>query len=453
MKKFIKIALCFCLCVITIFSFTACGEKKLEMPASSATITSNGGMVVKKGNFLYFANGYYSVDNITKKSQLNDKYSTAGLYFNKTNSNGSINYDENGSMKSAERLSSRLAGFEATDIHIFGDYLYFTTINTEETKSGGLQVDHLEIYRIKLDGTKLKRVYRSKVDFEDSEGNRVVEFEYFAKGSNVYILIRENGTLKRVSCSKKSIGDAEKISSDVKSYACLDNQNIYNQIFFVTMDDGDYVVNRYNIESDSIITKSKIDKEEISSLELFDVKFDNLYFNATLNDGSGSSYLYRISLEDFEEYSFVSSAVKQTSTSYTAIYLLENFLDGIMVISSSSVQILDAENPTENYTTTLMPADATIMLVKGGYVYYYSESEIKRFNCTTNEIESIYTETNTICNYQFDIDGNYLYYFATVGSNDYLFRVAIADASPEKKSELIGFYEESDIPSAEEVEE
>ena len=67
MKKLTKILICLMLCVFSI-GFVACDkrterEKNFTYPAAADPIVGNGGMAVKKGNYLYFVNGYQSISN------------------------------------------------------------------------------------------------------------------------------------------------------------------------------------------------------------------------------------------------------------------------------------------------------------------------------------------------------------------------------------------------------
>lgn len=444
MKKFIRIVLCLCLCFVAI-SVSACGKKKLDSPASDSAVISNGGCVVQKGNYLYFTNGYSSLEDI-KKSNATKKFSHGGLYFAKLDENGELVSEENGNTKDITRLSAKLAGFEASDLHIYGDYMYFTSVNTEENKSGELQTSHLEIYRIKLNGTKLKRVYRSGIEFENDEGDRQVEFSYFENNGDVYILINEDGTLKRIKCTSKAISSAKVVVSNFESLVL--NTDSCDQILYTTLEDSVYEIHRYDILKDKEITKLICDRDCVID-SLFEVKFNNLYFYATVD--SSSSYLYKLSLKNLEAGKF--NIEKLTAGEYT-VYLLENEADGILLVGESKVEIavfgktLSDSNYLElqeNFDT-----EATIMTIKAGYVYYYSDSTIKRWNYIDDVEETIIKEENTICNYAFDIVGNYIYYFATTGSNDYLYRANIATTSEGKTSQLVGNYLEADIPTDEE---
>lgn len=443
MKKFFKLFICACLCVVSL-TFTACGKKsKIEAPSGDAPVYSNGGIVVQKGDFIYYANGYKSVDTV-KKSDLNRKYGLGGLYVTKTDSSR----DKYGSLNYNNRLSSKLSSFEATDLNIFGNYMYYTTINTEETKKGGLQTKHLEIYRVKLNSTGSERVYRSGINFKDTEGKRVVDFNYSENNGTVYITIFENGKLKRISCGS-SISGASTVATNVLSYKTEGSKT-----YFVKVNDDDkYELNIYNAVSNKIETKLAMDKNDTIS-SIFDVKFNNVYFYATFND-VGSEYLYRMPIENIvNKDSIRTTAVKLTATSYTSVYLLDNYTDGILVLSSSKVEIIDEVNPLDNIELqSNMPTDATIMKIDGGFVYYYKGKDIKRWNYIDDTVETIYTEENTICAYAFDIVGDYLYYYTTVKSNDYLFRVSISGVLEDKKAELMGEYESQDAPEIEEDEE
>ena len=367
MKKFFKLFICVCLCVVSL-TFTACGKKnKIEAPKSDAGVTSNGGIVVQKGDFVYYANGYNSVENVTK-SDLNKKYTLGGLYVTKTDASR----DENGSLTYNNRLSSKLSSFEATDLHIFGNYMYYTTINTEETKNAGLQTKHLEVYRVKLNGTDSERIYRSSIDFEDSEGERVVDFNYYEENGTVYILVFENGTLKRIACGK-SVSSATVISENVLSYKTEGKQTFFT---FVN-DDERYEINQYNIVSDNIVTKLAMEKNDSIS-SIFEVKFNNVYFYATF-ENVGTEYLYRMPISEIENKSSIrTSAKKLTATSYTSVYLLDSYSDGILVFSSSKVEIIDETSPLENIELQEnMPTSATIMKIDSGYVYFSFRCERK----------------------------------------------------------------------------
>lgn len=433
MKKFIKILVCLCLCVVSI-GFVACGkESKIDAPASNAPVYSNGGIVVRKGDYVYFANGYNSYEDVTK-SDLDKSWSLGGLYVTKQK-NGELNYNDKKQLDNMTKLSGKLASFEATELFVSGDYMYFTSINTEETKKGGLQTSHLEVYRINLNSTDCKRVYRSHTDFEKGD-ERIVTFDYFENDGKVYLLINENGTLKRVVCGS-GIGDTETIKSGVKSVKYADKSSI----FYTTVEDDIYTLTRYDIVKNQTTSQMTLAKGDTIN-SIFAVKFDNVYLY--LSKDGGDEYLYKISFADLVNR--IDNFTKLTETSYTAVYLLNEEIDGILLVSSDKTEILKGGNLVlqNNFNTS-----ATVMMVENGYVYYYADKTISRWNYTTDEAEVIAEDVESILNYHFDILDNYLYYYATTGSNAYLYRVNIAIRSDENVPQVVGRYNDGDAPSEE----
>ena len=457
MKKFIKMLMCFCLCLVS-FAFTACGTSvKLETPEANDKVYSNGGLVVRKGDFVYFANGYSSVQAIVDGEEKYKKsYSHSNLTMAKLNEKGEFERLDNGSVKEVNKVSSRLAGFEASDIRVYGNHIYFTTIKTEKNKNGDREIERLEVRRMKLGGGSTEKVFRSSSKYADSEGKQIVNFHYFEKDGNVYLLVNDNGVVKRVKCTNGSIGSTEKVSEDVLSLVVPEeDETCLDGIFFLTKEDGISAINRYDVEQDKVITKKTLSKGD-SVDKLFASKFDTLYFYATFEE-EGASYLYYLDYDKFEEVSISYNTCYNNRILHgesTKIYLLESMADGILAIDSNEVKIIDHFNPsTQLKIKENLPADANIVLVDNGFVYFLSGSTIKAWNYSKDEAYTVITEsTNTICDYGFDLVNNYLYYFATCGENDYLFRVN-AKVENNESSELVGSYQKSDDPTIEETEQ
>ena len=55
-----------------------------------------------------------------------------------------------------------------------------------------------------------------------------------------------------------------------------------------------------------------------------------------------------------------------------------------------------------------------------------------------------------ILNYHFDMVDSYIYYYATTGSNAYLYRLNVADRSPENVPQVVGRFNDADAPKTEE---
>ena len=75
---------------------TGCGDKGLKNnPPTDATVTSNGGMTVRKGDYLYFVNGHVDETTLGKKDNKNGDVTKGAIYRTKLD-NGDVSKDKDG---------------------------------------------------------------------------------------------------------------------------------------------------------------------------------------------------------------------------------------------------------------------------------------------------------------------------------------------------------------------
>ena len=128
-------------------------EKAFTYPKSSDYVYGNGGLAVRKGGYVYFVNGYKQVSNL-ENSNKNDKYTVGALMLMKLGENGELVTDEDGLVKDDYyiSMSNKLCGYEATNLYIHGDYLYFVSpILENETGDEVWAKERVMFNRIKLD--------------------------------------------------------------------------------------------------------------------------------------------------------------------------------------------------------------------------------------------------------------------------------------------------------------
>ena len=123
MKRFMKCCFSMVLMIAVMFSFTAC-KTKLSKTTTDVKkvkvvngVSTNGGMTVVRGDWLYFINGTQTP-------------SAKNLDDNKQSAICRVKYDvETGKVndKTYEVVVSNLVGFDDGSIHFFGDFMYFTT--------------------------------------------------------------------------------------------------------------------------------------------------------------------------------------------------------------------------------------------------------------------------------------------------------------------------------------
>ena len=245
------------LCVFG-FGLVACGdprtdeEKNFTYPSSGDTVYGNGGLAVKKGNYVYFVNGYQSIDDITNKK---DTYTVGALMLMKLGSNGEVVTNDDGILKDEYfiTMNNKLCGYEATNLFIHGSYLYFVSPCLENESGDEVWAKERVVFnRIKLDkSSEVEEVYSSGVKY----GN--IEYEYYEANGKLYILVLEkgesyyanNGTdaLIRVDATSKS---SSKIENNVSSIAFAKNSN---EIFFAkhSNEDEHYYLKKYDIASNN----------------------------------------------------------------------------------------------------------------------------------------------------------------------------------------------------------
>ena len=178
------------LCVVS-FGLVACDnrtskEKNFDYPSKNADVVGNGGLAVQKGNYIYFVNGFQSVDDIKKKDA---SYTVGSLLLMKLGENGEVVTDEDGLLKDEYyiTMSSALCGYEVTNLYVFGDYLYFVTPCLENESGDKTWAKERVIFnRIKLDKAgKVEQVYETGVKYDQ------LEYEFYESNNNLYILAWE----------------------------------------------------------------------------------------------------------------------------------------------------------------------------------------------------------------------------------------------------------------------
>lgn len=445
MKKFFKFTLCLLICVVAL-GLVACGKNKKEDIDTSISPKGNGGMVVTAGDYIYYVNGYNSYETFDK-SNLSGKFDVGGLYRVKM-TNGQVSYDSNGSVQGAEKLSSNLVGFESTSLYVFGEYVYYVTPTTEVNKKGELQTSKLDFCRVSISGGKVQTIYQSSSDASD------LDFEFYYADGSVYLLVNENGTLKRICCYGKF--SVNEVDSEIKSLVLhrdeydVFNSNTYSNIFYTKSEDSTIKIFNYNVAEDKIEYRVSTSYTEC---ELMEVKFGHLYYKAKKADYPSYNYVYRMDATKNAITNLMEEKI--TNTEYDTFYFLDNETNGYIAQTSSKTYFIKYTAGGEGEATPIADTKLEIMAIKRGYIYFKSDNKIKRINYVNLPYDTTQEELVTIENlktYGYDIDENNLYVYATSGSNTYLYSIKVDNVIEGDKFEakLLGEYKSSDIPLTEE---
>lgn len=462
MKKFTKLIICLLLCVMSV-CLVACDnrtdkDKNFNYPASSGDVYGNGGLAVRKGNCLYYVNGYQNVDDMTEQGA---SYVLGSLMIAELDQDGNVITDENNVMKNdyINTMSDKLCGFEATNLFIGGNYLYFTSpCQEDESENSGSDPvwakDRVEFYRIKLDKSSTpEEIYQSTVSYEN------LKFKYYYIGGFTYILIYEGGTsldsdtsdaLIRVNTSTQ---ESSVIKENVLSYVMTDDAD---KIFYSVKKDDLYQLNQYNISSNKSTEFATKDKD----FDIVDVKGNKVFISYQTTMIVTSTDLYAAQISPKQAFSTTNPDVKGLQT-YDKYYINEdgNYFIGIKENKIKVEKI--GENLNLNKAVDENAESITFIgFTNGSLIYIDNNNIIKSFSYynyaknDTVEIKEL-SKVEGINTTYFDLDENYVYFFKTVSDNDYLHRVSLNSTYVEEETndQMIGVYLNGDAPEIEEKEE
>ena len=155
-KKLIPLLLAAALCAGLFIGCSASyAADPLEGGLPQGEVSSNGGFVVQKGNYVYFINGSadYSGDN------------TYGDVVKGSLMRIAVSALESGDLAAAQTVVPLLVVSQdyTSGVYIYGDYVYYATPNTLGTMQGEVQSSYLDFKSTKLDGTETMRHYYVQV--------------------------------------------------------------------------------------------------------------------------------------------------------------------------------------------------------------------------------------------------------------------------------------------------
>lgn len=226
---------------VSVFAFAGCSTEPLSGD-TSGEVSSNGGFVVEKGNYIYFING---VDDYTSSNKFGEVVKASLMRISKTDLN-------QGNFGASETVVPSLIVAEdyTSGIYIYGDRVYYATPTTAKNTSGEVENTYLDFKSTKLDGTDTSSYY-----FRASDNT--APYRYTEIDGVVYCLHIEDST-ELYSCNTATKEDTLLVSG-MTSYV-MDQTNktdggvyytmsvtvgedkansyaeSYNQVYYVTAD-------------------------------------------------------------------------------------------------------------------------------------------------------------------------------------------------------------------------
>lgn len=465
MKKTLK-TLAIILIFIFSLSFFGCGTVTVKGgPNKTDPVTSNGGLSVTKGDYLYFVNGYISNDDLKGNQNKYGRVTNGGIYRAKLE-NGKLMYetsqDEDGNevktLKDVELLVPKLAGFEYTSLYIFGDYIYFSTPNTEKDQSTGeIRFDLTDFYCVKLSGGDIYRL-QNAVNISS-----VDNFKFTAIGNYVYLTYLSDGNIYNLKISGKNVQQTTKIAENVTSFAMYVEETSYTENL---NEHAKYVYYTRSFKEDeksitgNVLAKANLETNEETILRLDNnntytvksAKNNRIYYTRTNSDVT-NAYLYTRKLKNFVE----STETQLTIVAYSStLYILDDiddFPQGVVVSEGDKLLLLTGIEDPETDMTILYDGSFTILFVRGEFIYGKdADGNIVKINYQTKTTETLIENNDNIQTTHFDYNSGYIYYILKYtndnGDSYYLNRV-FATAT-EKEVEFVGVLDKDDLPDEEE---
>ena len=462
MKKLTKMLVCLLLCVFG-FGLVACGdprtekEKNFTYPSSNDSVYGNGGLAVKKGDYVYFVNGYKSVGDATKKSA---KYTHGALMLMKLDKDGNVVRDENGLLDDDYyiTMNNKLCGYEATNLFISGSYLYFATPSLENESGDKVWAkERVVIKRIKLDkSSDVEEVYSSGVKIDS------FEYQYYEKNGKPYILAwekgksyyEENGTdvLVRVDLEDKS---SKVVAKNVQDVVFAKN---YDQIFFKKheSDDDYYFLKQYNVASNDVTNYATFEK----TFDILDVQNNQVFISIAHEYGSST---------DIQASTIGAQSAFVDLYAYTSADSVNITEDGhVVLISKNVITLVKSSDEVVQIVDDSKVTSINVIDYTNGSILYYDKtndgSNIKlvsysqALNGQEFNIETLTTITavqEDTAFFDLNEEENVLYFYNVAGSkatNYYLHRLVL-DHDAETAEEMFGVYDSDDVPEKQEVEE
>lgn len=477
-KKILAVCSVATLCV-SAFAMSACDYRQDSMggPASSDAVSSQGGWVVEKGDYVYFINGKAieksdDSGNTVYDNEFGDAVKGALCRITKAQ----LNAGDYGTAKVIVPLIVAGQNYN-TGIFIYGDYVYYATPSTATNLQGVMESSTIEFKRSKLDGSETMKDYffRSTVNTAD--------YRYVEVGGKVYCMHLADGNLysysvadKKDTLLVKGIGDYRFNAADASDpyvyytmgvTAYVDQTNSvsqsYNQLYRVRADAGYSLKNgvitakgegysyTYNFDVESLTSMAETNKTDFNKNEVADYPYVNL--GQAVLDGIGNGNEKTMQTQSstkpdadntdgyiYSLMNYANGGVYYTRSNVTALGVgAETYYLAASNISSDAIANNGDKNVLLGKSDTKASADSYFYLDEKGHHYFYTDSNcLIRVDITSGENgveeKEVKLTSNVAPTEYLQMDGNYLYF--TVTSNEKL-NVWRVDYTQDKDFNLI----------------
>ena len=405
MKKSIKyvLALVLCLC----FVLVGC-TPKLEMPKGN--IDSNGGSVVMVGDYVYYANTFVDYSSLSGNANEDKTTNQNALYRVKTDEFGYTTRDDDDFIENIEKVTTKISGFNNSNMFVVGNYLYFTSPNAHKNKKGEDLFKLTTLFRVKLDGTGRQEILST----ETTQGKFFLVTE-----ETPYLLVFDNSKIIKLTIGDK-LGKIETLVSDVLDVVFPTNYGKLDAFYYTTdiseQDktaglSGNYL-HKFDLTNNNQSLISRNERETISLVAFEDGK---LYYKRLDAETKDSLYYSNTMQETFENGEKVLTAVGETTSKDSTTDVISKFS---IINKDNYVFEYNKKIMLNTETTPLVNEEAKIEKIYGDYVYYSTSKGLFRISYKDKKVQTV-AEISNIKQGEgaVDIAGEYVYFYAKTANN------------------------------------
>lgn len=430
MKKFL-LSFIMIICACT-FILTGCNSSALkDNPATDAQVIGNGGFAIRKGDYLYYINGFvddyttelddYKTDNVKGKVVYGAIYRTKLV-------NNDFDKDDKGFLNKSECVVSKVVGYDQGGFYIVGDYIYYATPYMHEDKNGTIQNTRISFNRIKIDGTKNKEFYITEEDASD------IDWRINVINGKAHLVLKqtvsnEDGdsdtVVKTIADNGKKFKEVATISG-ISEVVLDDEVNLNSEYIFYTRSVKDGDDKKFTTSGTLVCKASLLDGSETvyeldktSTFGLIALDNDKLYMTKPVGS---KTYLYCYSVNE----SLVNQdPIQLSNDTYSSYYTIENVPYSVIAVDSNNNVVKLSSVNGAVVKNKIADALSTVIGVDDNYVYSYDSNVLYRTSIedgtkvTVSGVGDASDKTFLIDSASMvDLDGRYVYVYAKYTAKD-----------------------------------
>lgn len=468
-KKFLYIFSLLLFCAVCLFG---CGGFRLSGgPLATDTVYGNGGSVVVKGDYMYFANAFIDYNNIGKyENKYNEDASKQiyGIYRTKLNDFGLVSFNQDGIPQGAELMVPQVGGYAYSGLYICGDYLYYTTPYTGD--NAGTEVKGLISFdRVKLDGSEHQVIhtmtaYSSTCKYSINYIDGATYITIFDNDKNLQVIKAVGGNIIKYDGSNHEV-----FAAGVETFATMTQTEItslnevenVNKYVYYTKVDANNVYTLYKKSLTNLDEQATPLANSQNAIKLVEVKNNRVYY---IQDGMLLSNTFE---SDSQAKICIPFEVKDSATTELVSYKILNDTIGsgaidrgvVIVYNDGTYYSVSITNGSNVKNCFYKDKQITVLNVLNDNIYFQvAEDEALYVYNTTSSTETklakSFTTSVSDSLTMFDFDDERAFYFANAeGSNGnlkYLHMVSLnnnysyKNADSEAVGKYIGLLDSSD---------